>query len=84
MPVEPTKNKLKRRTSRCEDHRFDPSHGRELELKRNRGLSGEYSLFFYVISHLVLARIAFYFYRRGMYHIRFVLHLLRIVIDYLG
>ena len=37
MPVEPTKNKLKRRASRCEDHRFDPSHGRELELKRNRG-----------------------------------------------
>ncbi|KAF8798672.1 hypothetical protein BYT27DRAFT_7203268 [Phlegmacium glaucopus] len=36
MPVEPTKNKIKRRTNRCEDHRFDPSHGRELELKRNR------------------------------------------------
>ena len=50
MPVEPTKNKLKRRTSRCEDHRFDPSHGRELELKRNRGLSNEHSSFFFFPS----------------------------------
>ncbi|KAF8172439.1 fungal-specific transcription factor domain-containing protein [Pholiota molesta] len=39
MPAEPTKAKLKRRTSRkdLEEYRFDGSHGRELELKRNRG-----------------------------------------------
>jgi hypothetical protein len=63
MPVEPTKNKLKRRTSRCEDHRFDPSHGRELELKRNRGLSPEYPSFFlsfFFMSDLVLV-FALYF-----------------------
>jgi hypothetical protein len=55
MPVEPTKNKLKRRTSRCEDHRFDPSHGRELELKRNRGLSALDSSLFLFIPHVVVA-----------------------------
>ncbi|KDR81325.1 hypothetical protein GALMADRAFT_116293 [Galerina marginata CBS 339.88] len=38
MPAEPTKAKLKRRSSRkdLEEYRFDGSHGRELELKRNR------------------------------------------------
>ena len=73
MPVEPTKNKLKRRTSRCEDHRFDPSHGRELELKRNRGLSPEFSFFFFLFSFLIsFLRIALYFYRRGTHHYRFV------------
>ncbi|PPQ72964.1 hypothetical protein CVT24_000166 [Panaeolus cyanescens] len=40
MPAEPTKAKLKRKSSRKEidEYRFDGSHGRELELKRNRGL----------------------------------------------
>lgn len=39
MPAEPTKAKLKRRSSRkdLDEYRFDGSHGRELELKRNRG-----------------------------------------------
>ncbi len=39
MPAEPTKAKLKRRTSRkdLEEYRYDGAHGRELELKRNRG-----------------------------------------------
>lgn len=43
MPAEPTQKKLKRRASRkdLEEHntsaRFDGTHGRELELKRNRG-----------------------------------------------
>ncbi|CAA7261067.1 unnamed protein product [Cyclocybe aegerita] len=39
MPAEPTTAKLKRRTSRkeLEEYRFDGSHGRELEMKRNRG-----------------------------------------------
>ncbi|KAJ3515208.1 hypothetical protein NLJ89_g1912 [Agrocybe chaxingu] len=39
MPAEPTKAKLKRRASRkeLEEYRFDGSHGRELEMKRNRG-----------------------------------------------
>ncbi|KAF8878384.1 fungal-specific transcription factor domain-containing protein [Gymnopilus junonius] len=39
MPAEPTKSKLKRRNSRkdLEEYRFDGNHGRELELKRNRG-----------------------------------------------
>jgi len=39
MPAELTKSKLKRRTSRkeLEEYRFDGTHGRELELKRNRG-----------------------------------------------
>ncbi|KAF8159144.1 fungal-specific transcription factor domain-containing protein [Crassisporium funariophilum] len=38
MPAEPTKAKLKRRSSRkdLEEYRYDGSHGRELELKRNR------------------------------------------------
>lgn len=41
MPAEPTKAKLKRRTSRkdFDEYRFDGSHARELELKRNRGAS---------------------------------------------
>lgn len=41
MPAELTKSKLKRRTSRkeLEEYRFDGTHGRELELKRNRGQS---------------------------------------------
>ncbi|KAF9474117.1 hypothetical protein BDN70DRAFT_885189 [Pholiota conissans] len=39
MPAEPTKAKLKRRTSRkdLDEYRFDGTHGRDLELKRNRG-----------------------------------------------
>ncbi|KIM39410.1 hypothetical protein M413DRAFT_446927 [Hebeloma cylindrosporum] len=39
MPAELSKSKLKRRTSRKEldEYRFDGTHGRELELKRNRG-----------------------------------------------
>ncbi|RDB19140.1 putative transcriptional regulatory protein C1F7.11c [Hypsizygus marmoreus] len=39
MPVEPTKAKLKRRSSRKEidEYKFDGSHARELEQKRNRG-----------------------------------------------
>ncbi|KAF5316367.1 hypothetical protein D9619_006871 [Psilocybe cf. subviscida] len=42
MPVEPTQKKLKKRSSRkdLDEHsslRFDGTHGRELELKRNRG-----------------------------------------------
>ncbi|KAF8991889.1 fungal-specific transcription factor domain-containing protein [Cyathus striatus] len=38
MPAEPTKAKLKRRSSRkdLDDYRFDSTHARELELKRNR------------------------------------------------
>ena len=75
MPVEPTKNKLKRRTSRCEDHRFDPSHGRELELKRNRGLSDEYSSLFRVF--ISDARACAFFYRRGTHDdVRFVSYVL--------
>lgn len=39
MPAEPTKAKLKRRTSRrdIDEFKFDGSHAREIELKRNRG-----------------------------------------------
>ncbi|KAJ2927802.1 hypothetical protein H1R20_g9292, partial [Candolleomyces eurysporus] len=39
MPPEPTKAKLKRRSSRKEldEYRFDGTHARELEMKRNRG-----------------------------------------------
>ncbi|TFK21657.1 hypothetical protein FA15DRAFT_672344 [Coprinopsis marcescibilis] len=39
MPPEPTKSKVKRRTSRkdLDDFRFDGTHARELELKRTRG-----------------------------------------------
>ncbi|PFH47833.1 hypothetical protein AMATHDRAFT_151154 [Amanita thiersii Skay4041] len=40
MPAEPTKAKLKRKSSRkdLDDYRFDGTHARELELKRNRGI----------------------------------------------
>ncbi|KAF8656078.1 hypothetical protein AX16_002778 [Volvariella volvacea WC 439] len=39
MPAEPTKSKLKRRSSRkdLDEYRFDTAHARELELKRSRG-----------------------------------------------
>ncbi|TFK67014.1 hypothetical protein BDN72DRAFT_961339 [Pluteus cervinus] len=39
MPPEPTKTKLKRKSSRkeIEEYRFDATHARELELKRSRG-----------------------------------------------
>ncbi|KAF7431245.1 hypothetical protein PC9H_006967 [Pleurotus ostreatus] len=42
MPVDPsTKSKLKRRSSRrdIDEFKFDGTHARELEMKRNRGAS---------------------------------------------
>lgn len=52
MPAEPTKAKLKRRTSRkdFDEYRFDGSHARELELKRNRGAPSSLIEIFFVFD----------------------------------